>query len=282
MASPDERGNVAQAAVWDGAGGEHRLRHPDQDDAEVRRHNERLREAAAIGAYDRVLDIGCGTGQSTRDAARAAVKGSAHGVDLSAAMLKRARALSAAEGLRNVTFVQADAQVHPFPAARFDVGLSRFGVMFFSDPVAAFANIGRALRPSGRLVLMVWQGRERNDWALAISHALATEVKAPPAAPGMDSFSLGEQDTVRRILDAAGYGAIALADVHEPIYLGRDATAAYDFVSGLWSTRQALASMEPVVAERASDRLRGVLAAQQTGEGVLFDSRAWIVTAVRG
>jgi ubiquinone/menaquinone biosynthesis C-methylase UbiE len=94
--------------------------------------------------------------------------GSALGVDISAPAIERARELAEAQGVRNVTFERADAQVHPFPRERFDLAISRFGTMFFADPVTAFTNIGRALRPAGRLVMMVWQAHDRNEWEVAI------------------------------------------------------------------------------------------------------------------
>jgi len=165
--------NTEQAAEWDGPAGAHRTRYAAVFDAETRPHNERFRAATGVGPADHVLDVGCGTGQTTRDAARAAGAGRALGVDLSAQMLEHARRISREEGLSNVAFEQADAQVHAFTPGSFDVAISRFGSMFFADPVAAFGNIGRALRPGGRLVLMVWQARERNEWATAIRVAIA-------------------------------------------------------------------------------------------------------------
>ena len=87
-------------------------------------------------------------------------------------MLERARLRTAEEGLHNVTFEHGDAQVHPFPPARFDVVISRFGTMFFADPIAAFTNIARAARTGARLVMMVWQSEERNEWATAVRHRL--------------------------------------------------------------------------------------------------------------
>ena len=139
-------------------------------DAELQRHNEVLRRAVRVQLHDHVLDIGCGTGQTTRQAARMAQAGSVLGVDVSAAAIERARELARAEGLRNVTFEQADAQVHHFPQERFDLAVSRFGTMFFDDPVTAFANIGRALRPAGRLVMMVAPPRGN---ATALTHRIA-------------------------------------------------------------------------------------------------------------
>ena len=126
-------------------------------DAELRRHTAHFFAAAKVGAGDRVLDIGCGTGQTTREAARAAVDGVAVGVDISEVMLEQARRISDDEELSNISFELADAQVNPFPPTSFDLCISRFGVMFFADPVAAFTNIARALRPGGRLA--GWSGK---------------------------------------------------------------------------------------------------------------------------
>ena len=116
-------------------------------DAELRLHNEHLRAAADVQPSDRVLDIGCGTGLTTREAARAAVDGNVLGVDVSAPMLEWARRLSDEEGLDNIAYEEADAQTYPFPPEHFDLCISRCGTMFFADPVAAFTNIGHALRP---------------------------------------------------------------------------------------------------------------------------------------
>jgi len=251
-------------------------------DAELRRHNERLRVATNIGPDDRVLDIGCGSGQTTRDAARAASSGHALGVDISAQMLERARQLSDEEGLHNVSYEQADAQVHRFSAEHFDLGISRFGTMFFTDPVAAFTNIRGALRPAGRLVMMVWQDRDRNEWASAIRRALAPEgTSSALPASGQDPFSLGDPATVRDILGSAGYVDIGFLEVNEPVYYGRDSAAAFDFVSGFLMTKELLAALGAAAKKGAVERLRASIAEHETGSGVWFDSRAWIVTARR-
>ena len=187
-------------------------------DAELRRHNDRLRAAAGVRLDDDVLDVGCGAGQTTREAAQAARAGSAHGVDLAATAIERAREAARADGLRNVTFEQADAQVHRFPPERFDLAISRFGTMFFADPVAAFANIGRALRPAGRLVMMVWQARVRNEWDVTIRQSLeAAEGPVAGASGGPDPFSLADPPALTEILEAAGFADVTLADVHEPV-----------------------------------------------------------------
>jgi SAM-dependent methyltransferase len=286
MADPQEAracANAAQAAEWDGPAGTHRTRHAAVFDAETHPHNERFRAAADVAPRDRVLDIGCGTGQTTRDAARAAVAGSALGIDLSAQMLDHARRLSREEGLANVSFLQADAQVHRFPAASFEVGISRFGTMFFADPVAAFGNIGHALSHGGRLVLMVWQARDRNEWATAIREALAGDNPVPlPPTDGPHPFSLADPAVAEGMLTAAGFAEISFIDVREPVYYGPDPAVAFDVVRGLRSTRDLLAGLDAGEAERALDRLRATLAAHQAADGgVFFDARSWIIAARR-
>ena len=251
-------------------------------DAELRRYDEVLRRAFGVQPGDRVLDIGCGTGRTTRQAARTARAGSALGVDVSASAIGRARELARAEGLRNVTFEHADAQVHRFPEERFDLAVSRFGTMFFADPRAAFANIGRALRPSGRLVMLVWQAGELNEWDVAIRQALAgPEGAAASVSGGPDPFSLADPPAVAETLEAAGFTGAAFTDVREPVYYGPDVAAALDWVKGFTSTSKVLNRLDPDAAARAAGRLRGTLAAHLQYDGVWFNSRAWIVTARR-
>jgi SAM-dependent methyltransferase len=250
-------------------------------DAELRRHNVHFRAAADVRPGDHVVDIGCGTGQTTREAARAAVNGSALGVDVSAPMLERARRLAEAEGLRNVTFERGDAQSHRFPPARFDLCISRFGTMFFTDPIAAFTNIARAMRPGARLTLLVWQDSDRNEWFTAVRQALAGSTPPTPTDSDLEPFSLADPTHTQRILTAAGLADVGFTAVHEPVYYGPDPDAAYDAVLGLRHARDLLASRDPATAEQAVDRLRATLAAHHADSGVLFDSHAWIVTARR-
>jgi SAM-dependent methyltransferase len=221
-------------------------------DAELRAHNEVLVREAGLQPGDRVLDIGCGAGQTTRRAAQAG--GSALGVDISAAAISQARPSP------NVVFEVGDAQTHRFPPAAFDVVISRFGTMFFDDPVAAFTNIRRALRPGGRLVMMVWQARDRNEWAVLIRRVLG-------AGGGPDAFSLADPAVVTGILEAAGFAGVAFTDVDEPVFYGSDVDAAMDWVRGFASVGD------------VSPRLREALAAYLGPGGVELGSRAWIVTA---
>jgi len=250
-------------------------------DAELHRHNVHFRAAAAVRARDLVLDVGCGTGQTTREAARAAVDGSAVGVDVSAPMLERARRLSREQGLHNVSYQHGDAETLPFPTARFDLCISRFGAMFFADPVTAFTNIGRAMRPGARLVLLVWQDSDRNEWFTAVRQALAGASPPTPTGSDLEPFSLADPTNTRRILTAASFTDVGFTAVHEPVYYGPDPDAAHDAVLRLTHASDLLASLDAATAEHTVDRLHTTLTAHETGSGVLFDSRAWIVTARR-
>jgi SAM-dependent methyltransferase len=249
-------------------------------DTELRAHHEHLRVAYGIRPGDEVLDVGCGTGLTTREAARAAAPGRVVGVDLSERMLERARRVTAAERLESIRYELGDAQVHRFDPAGFDVAISRFGTMFFSDPAAAFANIAAALRPEGRLVLLVWQRYERNEWARAIDAALGDAAQPPP--PGADPFSLGDAEATTGILEGAGFDRVRFEDVHEPVLYGHDLDAALAFVRGFQNTSAALATLNDREAARTVERLRETLAAHYSEErGVALDSRSWLITARR-
>jgi len=249
-------------------------------DAELRAHHEHLRVAYGIRPGDEVVDIGCGTGLTTREAARAAAPGRVVGVDVSERMLERARHVTAVQRLGNVSYELGDAQVHRFDPAGFDVAISRFGTMFFSDPAAAFANIAAALRPGARLVLLVWQRLEHNEWARAIDAALGDAARPPP--PGANPFSLGDAEATARVLEGAGFDGVRFEGVHEPVLYGHDLDAALAFVRGFQNTNAALAGMNDGEAARTVERLRAMLAAHYSEErGVLLDSRSWLITARR-
>ena len=247
-------------------------------DTELRLLNERLREAYDLNAGDRVLDIGCGTGQTTREAARLAPDGAAVGVDVDEAMVARARELAVTEGIPNVRFKVADVERHPFRAREFDVAISRFGTMFFADPGAAFRNIARAIRPGGHLVMMVWQTHDLNEWAVSIDEALGTSAYGLAADPATDPFSLGEPATIRRLLAAAGFESVTVTDVSVPVYYGRDVEAALEFVTQFSTVSQTL-QQSGAMASSVVARLRSTLASHNSERGVWFDSRAWIVRA---
>jgi SAM-dependent methyltransferase len=245
-------------------------------DAELQRYQPVLLDASGVEPSSTVLDVGCGAGQSTRDAARAATDGSALGVDVSAPFLELARERSRGEGVHNVTFELADAARQPFPANHFDVAISRFGTMFFTDPVEAFTNIARAVRPAGRLAMLVWQAAEHQEWVTTINRALVGD-EPPPA--GAAAFSLADPAVVHGVLDTAGYTSVDLTDLREPVYYGPDAASAYQAILELRMADR-VAEFGETDRERALDRLRTALTDRETDRGVWFDTRVWLVTAV--
>jgi SAM-dependent methyltransferase len=273
--------NVEQAEVWDGPEGEYWVAHQARFDGSIQPHHDRLMAAAAIAPGEQVLDVGCGNGLTSRDAARAAGPGGGVvAVDLSGPMLAKAEQLAKDEGLANIRFEQGDAQVHRFDAGAFDLAMSRFGVMFFADPVAAFANIASALRPGGRLAMLVWQPAAGNEWMGSIRAALALgrNLPAPPPnAPG--PFALADTDFTGRILTGAGFTDVAFAGSEQPFNVGSNADDAYRFAAGLAPVQWLLADLDEAGRTEALDGLRATIAAHETADGVVFGSAAWVVTA---
>lgn len=275
--------NVEMAAIWDGEEGDEWTENADHYDACGRWIERRFDAEVPIEVTERVLDVGCGTGKSTRDAARRATAGSVLGVDLSARMLADARRRSVEEGLANVEFLQADAQVHRFESGAYGLAISVFGAMFFADPGAAFANIGRGLRPGGRIALLAWQPFEDNEWCTAIFGALAAgrDLPRPPVgSPG--PFGLADPDTVSALLHRAGYVEDAVTSLTEPMWMGADAADAWAFLSAMGFVRGLTDGLDEGTKARAMGNLRQTLEAHETHEGVVLGSAAWVFTARKG
>jgi ubiquinone/menaquinone biosynthesis C-methylase UbiE len=270
-------GNAAQRADWDGPMGEFWVRWAARLDRAAAGYLPHL--VAEVGAGDAVLDIGCGTGATTRAAARRGAR--ATGVDLSASMLDLARRSAADEAVEGVEFVQGDAQVHPFSPESYDVAISRHGSMFFADPVAAFATIASALKPGGRLALITWQAQKRNEFRTAVHAALAGwRPLAEPPAHAPSPFSLSDPERVREVLGAAGFEDVALREVREPMCFGDTVDEAYEYLSAHFGP--VTADYDEELKARAFAALHADVAAHLTGDGVLYGSAAWLVTARRG
>ena len=180
--------NPDQAEYWNSAPAEKWVSHQADFDQRLGPLGSALIGRAAVRRGERVIDIGCGTGATTMELAElVGPEGSVLALDLSQPMLALARRRSAERGLGNVCFLCADAQSHRFEAAAHDLLISRFGVMFFSDPVAAFANLRTALRSGGRLGFVCWAALERNPWfalPLAVGERMLGPAEPhPPRAP---------------------------------------------------------------------------------------------------
>lgn len=266
--------NAAQERAWDGTEGELWAVHADLLERVFARYDGALLDAAGVAPGTRVLDIGCGTGSLTRAAARRAAPGPVMGVDLSAAMVAVARTRAA--GLGNVTFLRADAQVHPFPDAGSDALVSRAGASFFGDAPAAFANLARATAAGGRLALLAWQAPARNEWFVEITTALAGHPLAGPP-PGVPSpFAFADPDAVTSLLGGAGFTDVQVADVREPALFGADPAVARDVMADLLGWL-----LDGRDADEARASLLATMQAHDGPDGVAFGSAAWLVTAVR-
>ncbi len=270
--------NVDMAAAWDGEEGAAWAAQAEHYDKSGTRYNPHL--INHISADNTVLDIGCGNGGTSR--AAAGIARNVVGIDLSSEMLAYARKRASDEGLTNVRFEQADAQVHPFDSDAFDVAISRQGVMFFADPVAAFANIGRALRSGGRIAFLGWQSLADNEWLRLMRETLAMgrELPMPPrGAPG--PFGFADPDNNHRIFSEAGFENITNEDVSEPLWFGDDVDDAYAFVSSAGPVRGMLADLRDADKARGLDNLRDAIASHATPDGVLLGSSCWLVTATK-
>ena len=274
--------NEWQSNAWDGDEGAHWAAHADRYDESMTGYDGRVLATAAIREHESVLDIGCGCGQTSLAAARVARSGSVLGVDLSSAMLAVAAERARVEGLTHARFERADAQVHPFAPETFDVAISRCGVMFFDDPVAAFRNVAGAMRAGGRVAFLAWQGLARNEWIGALRRALSVGrdlPSPPPGAPG--AFGLAEPEHVQQIFGAAGFVDVQLEDVREPWHAGADAEDAFGFLRHVGLVRGMIQDLDAAARDEALQELRRTLAEHDTGSGVTFRSAAWIITATR-
>jgi SAM-dependent methyltransferase len=274
--------NAEMIQGWDGPEGDHWTENEAFYANSSRLLTPYLFAGAAIAPADRVLDVGCGTGTTTREAARAAKAGSVLGIDLSTRMLERAREHATAEALDNVRFERGDAQIYPFEPESFDVAISRFGVMFFDDPAGAFTNIGRAIAPGGRLAFLCWRELARNEWITAMRDALAagrTLPEPPPNAPG--PLSLADADRVRGILSDAGFADVRLDPVEESLQFGPDAASTFDHLQKTGIVIGLLGDLDDKARSEALEKLQKTVVNHETSEGVLFDSSAWLVRAAR-
>ncbi|MEU9714897.1 class I SAM-dependent methyltransferase [Streptomyces sp. NPDC047976] len=277
--------DTAQAEAWNGYEGEQWARSQDRWDAVNDGFNQPLLDAAAVAETDSVLDVGCGAGRTTRLAARRAGRGRALGVDLSGPMLAKARESAVREGVENVSFVQGDAQVHAFDAAGFDAVISRYGMTFFADPAAAFANLHRALRPGGRLAFICAAEAGANQWLEAMA---SLEAVLPlggfgeAGGPGM--FSLTDPGLIRTLVTAGGFTGVDVRRVEVPGKWGADAQDAAAFLLDSGPGRHLLSQVTPQRQDQARRMLTDALGRYETGDGgaVWLRSSSWLVTAVRG
>ena len=278
--SPKPAPNAAQIDYWNAVAGETWARFQDQLDRQIESLGDRAAKALEPRAGERLLDIGCGCGQtSVALARRVGPDGAVLGVDISKPMLDVARARPVPVGAATPAFARVDAQTGELGVAAFDAAFSRFGVMFFADPTAAFANIRHALKPGGRLAFVCWRPFAQNLWM-----RLPMEAAAPflPPAPPMDPFAPGpfafaDSQRVRAILTDAGWGSIDV-DPFDALIGGGTVDEALNLAFRVGPLGAALRD-NPGSVEAVTDAVRAVLTAHHTPRGVLMPAAVWVVSA---
>ncbi len=277
--------NAQQVTYWNEQSGPIWVARQAALDRMIAPFGARAMEALAARPGERIVDVGCGCGDTSLALARqVGPSGAVLGVDVSEPMLARARERAAAEGIAQARFVAGDAQTHTFAAGSANALFSRFGVMFFIDPTAAFANLRTALEPDGRLAFVCWQERAANPWMTTVLAALASVVTLPPPPPDAPGpFALGDRGRLRRIVDGAGFHDVAIDAFTPPVVLGGGGTLdeSVEFALDLGPTAAALREGGPDARPRIVAALREALAPFATPRGVAMASAAWIVTARR-
>ena len=274
--------NEEQREYWNGGGGEHWVAEAERYDMLNERFGRRLVEVLAAQPGERILDVGCGNGALALEVAKAVGSdGAVVGLDISEPMLGVARERALAVGADNVTFELGDAQVHRLPAASFDAVTSRFGVMFFEDPVAAFANLAGATRSAGRLVFSCWQELLQNEWIMVPAGAALAHVPFPdmgePGAPG--PFALADRDRLQSVLSDAGWTDVTIDAAEEPMRIGTSVDDAMAFLRQSDIAARLLADVDDTAAAAALQAIEEAIEPHAGPNGVELTGRAWIVQA---
>jgi SAM-dependent methyltransferase len=274
--------NADQIAYWNGPGGQRWADRQQAQDILLKPIADTLIDRAKPKAGERIIDVGCGSGAtSIAFAQQVGSSGHVFGIDISGPMLARARASAPRE--LPVDFALADATIYPFDPASFDLLASRFGVMFFAEPSRSFANMRKALRPSGRLAFACWREPRENPFFMAPLQAVYKHVpKLPqqgPEDPG--PFSFASEARVHRILGEAGFTGIAMEphNLALDVAIGRGLEAAVQGALEIGPASRALEGQPADVRAAATNSIREVLSTFARGETVPLPASIWIVTA---
>jgi SAM-dependent methyltransferase len=274
-------GPATQQEYWNSRVGEEWARQADRTDKMFAALTQAAFEALKLQPGERVLDIGCGAGVTTLTAARqVGPTGHVSGVDLSRPLLDLGRQRAREAGF-DVDFIEADAGAAPIAGAPFDAAVSRFGVMFFDDPTAAFACIRQNLRAGGRIVFISWRSFAENIWTFAPLMALEPMLPAPLPPPDTNlpgPFALSDASKIRAVLAAAGWEDVSIAPWDGPLLVGRNAEEAAAYLLKIGPSARAIAehNLDPTAAERLIVQR---LEQAQTHAGVMLSAACWIVRA---
>ena len=274
----------AQAAYWNSPASRAWADHHDRQDRALADLAEAALGRAAPQPGERVLDIGCGSGTTVLALAqRVGPTGHVQGADIAAPSVARARERIAAAGLQQAEVICAEVATHRFDPAVFDLVFSRLGVMFFEDPIAAFANVHRAMKPDGRLALAVFRPAGENPWPsapmAAVRHLLPPAPPPSPDEPGM--FSWGDRERAQRILETAGFRAISFtpADLELRIAGAGGAVEATEFALMFGPLTRVLPDLPTEQQEAVRSALEAFFQNHVTPRGVALPSAFWLVEA---
>ena len=268
-------------AFWNGPGAARWVTQQARFDRAFAAHGELAMAQAGLATRTRVLDVGCGCGGTTLSLGARVAPGTVLGVDVSAPMLGRAKERAA--GIANVSFVNADATTHAFEPGSFDVVFSRFGVMFFTDPVRAFGNLRASMAPGARLSCVVWRTQRENPWMDEAARDLGDLVQIPPQASADEPgpFSFGDPDRVRRILGDAGFRDVELTP-HDPMAVlseGSDREDALQTTMAIGLVGRALQEADEATRERAKEPLLRWVERHVGPDGIRVPTAVWVLTA---
>ena len=279
----DDQPNAEQKEYWDGHGGPVWVELQERLDAQIAPLGTVALDKAAASPGESVLDVGCGCGQTTQALAeQVGATGTVLGVDISGPMLKRAADRN--RDAHNVSFVHADAQTYQFDLEKADLMFSRFGVMFFDDPTAAFSNIRRALKPGGRMCFVCWQNVEKNPWVTGPLRATAEHVPLPPPSPPGTPGPIAFADPLRleTILTNAGFQQFSCSSFESVMRMGanRGIEGAVDFLLRIGPVASLLREASPDSQKAAKNGIAKALVPFASGNHVDLDCATWIVNAV--
>jgi SAM-dependent methyltransferase len=276
--------NADQIAYWNSAVADRWARRQAEIDAMMAPFTEALLGAANLGPQGpwRVLDVGCGSGETTLLAAQ--IGHEMTGLDVSTSLLELAKARAAKAGLSGVDFFLGDAS-RMFIDPPFDLVMSRFGVMFFDDPAKAFKNLAKLTRVGGRIVFVCWRSPAQNQWVTLPLSALDGLVEAGGAkqADGPGPFAFADPDKVRAILSGAGFDQIKITpfDGHMAMGAAKGVEAAATYLAEIGPAARAIAELPKEKRPEVMERLEAVVAKHMSGAGLVLQGAVWVVEAVR-
>ncbi len=277
-----DQANAQQIEYWNTNAGPTWVESQEKMDRMLRPVTKLLLDRAKVKAGERVLDVGCGCGDTSIQLVQAGAAVS--GIDISEPMLARAKERAKALGLSDVTFQQADAAMQTF-APIHDLIVSRFGVMFFDGPDAAFRNLRTGLSPTGRLCFVCWQPMLKNPWITTAGAAVQPFLTPPetppdPRAPG--PFSLADENDLRSVLSQAGLAEIELEAVDLELHLADDLDEAMAMQSKIGPLARALTELEGEKQQQAAAAARAALSEKMTDTGLDLAAAVWVVHATAG